>query len=204
MVNRTARPLSQERIIEAAVKLLERDGFEQFNMRALAAELGVATGAVYRHSGGKENILALAADRILDSVGTIGTDRDWRAALTRNAKAYRELFKRYPGVAAYLTVHLGETPVRQQAIQHSVGILTRAGETRSEAMRTAAVINAYIRASAGNGDATTRARAGRSSRRKKDRSLGLDDACFQHGLSLLIAGIEASIESAGSEDSLRK
>ncbi len=201
MAKNTSLPLNQDRIVEAAVRLLAQDGFEQFNMRGLAAELGVATGAVYRHSGGKENILALSADRILSGVSLAGSDEDWRAALASNAMAYRELFARYPGVAAYLTIHLGKTPVRQEAIQHSIGILRRAGQTQSQAKRTAEVLNAFIRASAGNGDVLPQTRAGRSSRKHRKQSLSLSDASFQHGLSLLIAGIEASITSDNTSKS---
>jgi len=201
MPKKTPIPLSQERIIEAAVRLLQRDGFDRFTMRSLAIELGVATGAVYRHSGGKENILALAADFILDDIRVAGHDEDWRIALTQNAQAYRIVFKRYPGVAAYLTMHLGETPVRQQAIKHSIGILLRAGQNKSDAHHTAAVLNAYIRASAGDGDAMPRTRSGRATRKQGARSLALDDVSFQHGLSLLIAGIEHAIHSDGSSKS---
>lgn len=198
MTKNRAAPLNEDRIIDAAVKLLEREGFERFTMRSLATELGVATGAAYRHSGGKENILALAADRILDGISVAGRDKDWRIALTQNAKAYRKVFRRYPGVAAYLTMHLGETPVRQRAIQHSIGILQRAGQTTTEAMRTAAVLNAYIRASAG--DTMPRTHSGRSSKKAGASSLALDEVDFLHGLGLLIAGIEASIHEAGLSD----
>lgn len=51
-----------QRIIEAAVELAERDGFEAVRLRDLAAKADVALGTVYRRFASKEDILAAALE----------------------------------------------------------------------------------------------------------------------------------------------
>ncbi len=188
--------LDQEHIIAAALGLLREVGFHGFSMRALAADLGVTVGATYRHFGGKEKILEVAADRILAAIPFTDGDGDWRRAFMENARAYRATFRQYPGVAAYLTLHLGETSIRQQAIEQSIAVLIRAGLTRTQALRTAAALNAFLRASAGDGDMLRGAGAGRPASRSDARGrLELDEASFQLGLELFIGGIEKLLAS---------
>lgn len=49
-----------QRIIEVAVELAERDGFDAVRMRDLATKADVALGTVYRRFASKEDILAAA------------------------------------------------------------------------------------------------------------------------------------------------
>lgn len=51
-----------QRILEAAVELAERDGFEAVRLRDLAAKADVALGTVYRRFASKEDILAAALE----------------------------------------------------------------------------------------------------------------------------------------------
>src|SRR5882757_8230216 len=60
--------LNPDRILDAAIGLLDRDGPEAFTMRALAEQLGVATMAVYSYFKGKDEINDAVAQRLLDTV----------------------------------------------------------------------------------------------------------------------------------------
>lgn len=181
---------NQERIVAATLELLRDQGFDGFNMRGLADALGLTPGAAYRHFGGKDKILSMAADRILQSIPMVDGVADWREAFAANARAYREAFRRYPGLPAYLTRHLAETSTRKLAIEESVAILMRAGLSHGDAMRTAGVLNAYLRASVGSSGQPGQARGRPSTRDDGDARLDLDDATFEFGLQLLIGGIE--------------
>ncbi|WP_448060779.1 TetR/AcrR family transcriptional regulator [Cellulomonas hominis] len=63
--------LSRERIVAAAVELLDIDGEDGLTFRALAARLSTGAGAIYWHVANKDELLAAATDsvlaRILDS-----------------------------------------------------------------------------------------------------------------------------------------
>lgn len=60
--------LNPDRILDAAVALLDRDGPEAFTMRALAQELGVGTMAVYSHFKGKEELNDAVNERLLGEI----------------------------------------------------------------------------------------------------------------------------------------
>ncbi len=57
--------LNRERVLAAAVELLDHAGPEAFTMRALAARLGVATMSVYTHFTGKDEIIEAVRLRLL-------------------------------------------------------------------------------------------------------------------------------------------
>ena len=52
--------LTRDQIVDAAVGLLDDEGLEGLNMRALGKRLGSAATAVYWHVGSKSNLIGLA------------------------------------------------------------------------------------------------------------------------------------------------
>ena len=66
------KSVAQERIYAAAAELVARDGYDAFNVDALAARVHCSRATVYRHVGGKTQIrdavLARASARIVDVV----------------------------------------------------------------------------------------------------------------------------------------
>jgi AcrR family transcriptional regulator len=57
--------LNRERVLDAAVALLDRAGPDAFTMRTLAERLGVATMAVYSHFASKDEIVDAVRVRLL-------------------------------------------------------------------------------------------------------------------------------------------
>src|SRR5215831_3909893 len=55
--------LTREQIVQSAIDLLDAEGLEGMNMRALGKRLDSAATAVYWHVGSRESLIALAADR---------------------------------------------------------------------------------------------------------------------------------------------
>lgn len=64
---RAARASSRRRqVLDAAVKVMGRNGFHQMSMQDLAAEAKVSVGLIYRYFGGKEDLLLATIVRIQD------------------------------------------------------------------------------------------------------------------------------------------
>ena len=69
---------AHEAILKAASRLLASEGYANLNMRAIAAESGVATGTVYNYYGAKDELVfALMKE-------------DWKATLARLDKVIAE------------------------------------------------------------------------------------------------------------------
>jgi AcrR family transcriptional regulator len=62
--------LSKERIVEAAIEILDGDGESALTVRALAARLATGSGAIYWHVANKSDLLAATADDVIARVMT--------------------------------------------------------------------------------------------------------------------------------------
>lgn len=60
--------LSRERIITAAIELLDAGGENALTVRALTSHLATGRGAIYHHVSGMDELLAAAADEVLEQV----------------------------------------------------------------------------------------------------------------------------------------
>ena len=53
-------------LLDAAARLMERDGSQAVSMQAIAAEAGVSVGLIYRYFGGKDDLLLAVITGVLD------------------------------------------------------------------------------------------------------------------------------------------
>jgi AcrR family transcriptional regulator len=61
--------ITRDRVLDAALAMVEADGVESITMRELAARLGVAATAIYWHVGNKQTLLDELADRVIPGLG---------------------------------------------------------------------------------------------------------------------------------------
>jgi len=67
------RALAEHRsrqLLDAAARLMEREGSEAVSMQALAGEAGVSVGLIYRYFGGKDEVLLAVITQVLDAFAT--------------------------------------------------------------------------------------------------------------------------------------
>lgn len=113
---RMARPrkplLSRDRIVTAALALIDEEGLAALSTRRLAAELGVSGPSLYNHFATKEAILDAAADTVIAQVDLSMFDdrRDWRQALLDWARSYRAALTDHPRIVPFLAVGPGLRP----------------------------------------------------------------------------------------------
>jgi AcrR family transcriptional regulator len=60
--------LSKERIVEAAIEILDADGENALTFRALSARLATGAGAIYHHVASKDALLAAATNGVISQV----------------------------------------------------------------------------------------------------------------------------------------
>lgn len=59
--------LRSQQLLEAAARLMERDGSEAVSMQSVAREAGVSVGLIYRYFGGKDELLMAVIRNVLDA-----------------------------------------------------------------------------------------------------------------------------------------
>jgi AcrR family transcriptional regulator len=83
------RGLTRERLVEAALELIDQEGLEGLSMRALADRLHVKAASLYWHVRDRDELLELLADGILESVSRPRQRAAWRETVVATAAALR-------------------------------------------------------------------------------------------------------------------
>ncbi|SNT54477.1 regulatory protein, tetR family [Asanoa hainanensis] len=96
-------PLSRERVLATAVRLVDAEGIKALTMRRLAAELGVEAMSLYFYVAGKEELLDGVISTVLDEIVKTSDQADWRAHLRQQFLAARQVMLRHPWAPGLLT-----------------------------------------------------------------------------------------------------
>jgi AcrR family transcriptional regulator len=96
--------LSTERIVEAAIEILDAEGDGAQLFRALTTRLSTGVGAIYHHVANKNELLAAAADSvILRVMTTAASDTDPRQAVRTIALGIFDAIDAHPWVGTQLS-----------------------------------------------------------------------------------------------------
>jgi AcrR family transcriptional regulator len=101
---RRADALSKERIVGAAIEILDADGESALTFRALAARLATGAGAIYWHVTDKNDLLAAAANDVIARVMTeMVSDVEPGEAIRAIALGVFDAIDAHPWVGAQLS-----------------------------------------------------------------------------------------------------
>lgn len=120
---RRGRPgYDQESVLQIAVTVFNRHGYDATSMGMLAEELGVSKSAIYHHVPSKGDLLRLALDEALVPLEAIGDDAQAHGGSTIERLEYtlrstiRVLLDRQPYVTLLLRLR-GNTEVERNALE---------------------------------------------------------------------------------------
>jgi AcrR family transcriptional regulator len=137
--------LTREQIVDAAIELLDRDGLEGLNMRALGQRLGSAATAVYWHVGRKDNLIALAADQVWNEIGRPDpAAAGWRAAAAAMATDLHAMLTRHSWLVQAFGSQVLYGPGKASHDDHGLGVYEAAGFTSGQADRAAVTVFTFV------------------------------------------------------------
>jgi AcrR family transcriptional regulator len=96
VARKVAPDLSREKIADAALHLIDRDGLEAFSTRKLGAALGCEAMAIYWYYPSKDALLDAIVDLLIAPVAATLDGDDWIETLRRVAHAYRAIAIDHP------------------------------------------------------------------------------------------------------------
>src|SRR6478735_2222591 len=124
-------PLTQDRVLEAATGIADRDGIDALTMRRLADDLGVEAMSIYYHLPNKDAILdgliELAFAEIETEVGDTGTGGAWQPTLRARVLGARRVMLRHPWVPTVMESRSVLVPTMARYIDGSVAIMSDGG-----------------------------------------------------------------------------
>ncbi|AVZ40773.1 MULTISPECIES: TetR/AcrR family transcriptional regulator [unclassified Dietzia] len=118
---RGPRGLSPERIVNAAVGLLEEGGQESFSLRGVARAAGCDAMSVAYHFGSKEGLTRAMASWLDARVRPAAPGEHWRSTLLHLAEQYRALARSYPRTFPLLQrfTHTGSADYATTEVVHA-------------------------------------------------------------------------------------
>ncbi|MFE6777671.1 TetR/AcrR family transcriptional regulator [Streptomyces sp. NPDC057702] len=198
-----ARPreplLSRERIVTAALALVDAEGLEAVSTRRLAAELGVSGPSLYHHFPTKDAILDAVADSVVAGVdlSMFDTGREgpnhWRPALGAWARSYRAALTAHPHIVPLLARGPGRRPTGLRMADAVFGAMVRAGWPPAQATRVGALMRYFVTGSA----------LGSFARGFVDDPQAYDPAAYPHlGQAHLLAERQRQVDGGAFETGL--
>jgi AcrR family transcriptional regulator len=127
IIAKSGEPLTRQRVLEAALRLLDQEGLEGFSMRKLGASLGVEAMSLYNHIESKRAVFDGVIELlIVQAPLSVPSDATPREELWAFAHAFRDVLRAHPRVLPLVAT----SPLRTQAslamLDHLLEILHQA------------------------------------------------------------------------------
>ncbi|MEU1736878.1 TetR/AcrR family transcriptional regulator C-terminal domain-containing protein [Streptosporangium sp. NPDC020145] len=113
--SRSAGGLERGHVVRVAMEIADADGLAALSMRAVAADLGVATMALYRHLEGKTELTQLIADAAFAEIEYPEPPPGWRSHLRVAARLQWAAYQRHPWLPRLVSITRPVTPPGQLA-----------------------------------------------------------------------------------------
>jgi AcrR family transcriptional regulator len=137
--------LSRDRIVAAAVDLIEREGADAVSMRRIAAELGVGVMSLYNHVPNKSALLDAVAENVLSQVEfTDDPSADWPERVRIQARAFRQIAHHYPRSTMVVVSRQMQSTAGLFPVERALSTLLDAGFDGKEAVQMLRMFIAYI------------------------------------------------------------
>src|SRR5919198_630256 len=171
------QPLSRDRILRAAVRVMDAEGVEAVTMRRLGRELGVEAMSLYNHVRDKEDILIGIIESVMTEFALPGGEGDWLARVRTMAAEFRRLLLAHPNVVQLIAEHHGPptSPNGFLPVEVALSTLRAGGLSPEETVHAYRALVGYVMGYVAQSD---------------------NDSEFEFGLDMLLEGLRTRL-SAG-------
>jgi TetR/AcrR family transcriptional regulator, tetracycline repressor protein len=195
-VPRRGRPpsLTQDQVVEAALRLADGSRLEDVSMRSLAGELGVPVMTVYNYVASKEALNGLVVDHVLAPVQVPPPDAGpWDVRMRELERSARGAMRQHPGLS--LSRHGGGSREAMRLAEDALSILDGGGFAPDRAAMAFATLFTFMLGQI-ELDALVDSTGDQIEQTFEGMTAGADlsrDELFEFGLDAVIAGIKATV-----------
>jgi len=136
--------LTRERILEAAVELADREGFEGLTMRRLAEAMGAGAMSLYHHVPNKQELLVGMIDIVFGEVDPPEIGDDWKAEMRKRAVSTRAALLRHRWAIGRMESQAVPGPTSIRLHEATLGCLREAGFSVEQTIQAQSVQDSYI------------------------------------------------------------
>lgn len=213
--------LSRDRIVAAALAIVDDEGLDAVSTRRLAAELGVSGPALYNHFGTKDELIDAVVDSVLGEVDLtsltdprIAAEGAWQEPLAAWARSYRAALAAHPNLVPAFAQGPGRRANALRMADAVFGALTDAGWPRAQATRVGVLMRYFVTGSslgtfAGGFPDDAKLYAGAYPHLDQAHLLAeaqreISEAAFETGLTALLDGLTTRYEAVRRPEPGRK
>jgi len=143
MATTRRKPLSRERILAAALEVVDEQGIEALSMRKLGQSLGYEAMSLYNHVANKDDLLDGILDLVLAEMEPPAPDGGL-PAIRASALSAHEALKRHPWAATMLMSAARIRPARIQYMEALLASLRNTGLSAETTYHAYHVLDAHI------------------------------------------------------------
>jgi AcrR family transcriptional regulator len=141
----TREPLTRERIVDAAIRILDRDGLDAVSTRRVAEDLGTGSASLYAHVSSRDELVELMIDQIAGEIEVPAPDpARWQEQLRAYARHAQEVWTRHADITRASIASIPTGPNRLRVMEGLLAILRAAGFADEVAAWTVDRLQLYI------------------------------------------------------------
>jgi AcrR family transcriptional regulator len=143
MATTRRKPLTRERVLGAALDLVDEQGIDALSMRKLGQSLGYEAMSLYNHVANKDDLLDGILDLVLAEMEPPDPDGGL-TAIRSSALSAHEALTRHPWAAGLLMTPTHIRPARLEFMNALLGALRNAGLSAETTYHAYHVLDAHI------------------------------------------------------------
>jgi AcrR family transcriptional regulator len=140
----TRVPLTRQRALTTAVALADEHGLAAVSMRKLAEALGVEAMSLYHHVANKQHILDGMVETVFAEIELPPDDLDWKPAMRRRAESVRAALTRHPWAISIMESRSSPGPATLRHHDAVIGCCRKAGFSVAMTAHAFSVLDSYI------------------------------------------------------------
>jgi len=140
----TRAGLSRQRVLEAAVEFVDRDGLDALSMRKLGDLLGVEAMSLYRHVANKADLLDGIHETILKEMPAPTLGGSWREDLRMLARSLRQVLNRHPNTLPLFATRPALSPGSLLLVEIVLGMFREAGFNAEQSLSAWQTVFVYV------------------------------------------------------------
>jgi AcrR family transcriptional regulator len=137
-------PLSRDRILRAALELVDGGGIESLSMRKLGQALGFEAMSLYNHVANKDDVIDGMLDLVLAEGELPSQNGDWDGAVRSSAVSVHAALRRHPWASAVVMAPGRLRPARLRYMDSLLGRLREAGFSAETTYHAYHVLDGHI------------------------------------------------------------
>jgi AcrR family transcriptional regulator len=144
LARKAGRPLTRERILDGALKLVDERGLSGFSIRSLGDKLGVKGMAVYYYFPSKTDIMDALVAQLMSQVDLAAEEGDWRERMRRLHLSLRSVILQHPSLLPAVILRPFNTAPAVRITETVLDILLNAGFDEMRALHAYQALRAYV------------------------------------------------------------